>query len=69
MSWIDVKKIATNDPPSEREKQQVEDYVRQRAKPRFYADENFPNAVIKILRRLGADVLTVHDARRRGLPD
>jgi hypothetical protein len=69
MPWIDLKNIAAGDPPTEREKQQVNDYVRRRAKPRFYADENFPSVAIKILRRLGADVLTVHDARLRGHPD
>jgi hypothetical protein len=37
--------------------------------PRFYADENFPTAAIEILRRLGANVITVRDARRRGHPD
>ena len=69
MPWTDLKKIVADDPPTEREKEQVDDYVRRRAKPRFYADENFPSVAIKILRRLGADVLTVHDARRRGHPD
>jgi hypothetical protein len=69
MPWKDLKKIAADDATSEREKREVEDYVRRRAKPRFYADENFPNVAIKILKRLGADVLTVRDARRRGHPD
>jgi hypothetical protein len=69
MPWIDLKKIVADDPPTEREKKQVEDYVRRRAKPRFYADENFPGVAIKILRQLDADVLTVRDARRRGHPD
>ena len=69
MPWIDLKNIAADDPPTEREKRQVNDYVRRRAKPRFYADENFPSVAIKILRRLGADVLTVRDVHRRGHPD
>jgi hypothetical protein len=64
-----MEKIVADDPPSEREKRQVDDYIRRRAKPRFYADENVPTVAITILRRLGADVLTVHDARRRGHPD
>src|SRR2546430_5219150 len=69
MPWIDLKNIAADDPPTEREKRQVNDYVRRRAKPRVYADENFPSVAIKILRRLGADVLTVRDVHRRGHPD
>ena len=69
MPWTDFKNIAADNPPTEREKRQIDDYVRRRAKPRFYADENFPSVAIKILRRLGADVLTVHDTRLRGHPD
>jgi hypothetical protein len=69
MPWIDLKKVATDDPPTKGEKRQVEDYVRRRAKPRFYADENFPSVAIKVHRRLGADVLTAYDARLRGHPD
>ena len=69
MPWIDLKNIVADDPPTEREKRQVNDYVRRRAKPRFYADENFPSIAIKILRRLGGDVLTVRDVHRRGHPN
>ena len=69
MPWTDLNGIGANDPPPERERQQVEDYVRRHARPRFYADENFPTAAIEILRRLGANVITVRDARRRGHPD
>ncbi|SRR6266576_3316097 len=69
MPWIDIENIVADDQPTEREKRQVYDYARRRAKPRFYADENFPSVAIKILRQLGADVLTVRDARRRGHPD
>jgi hypothetical protein len=69
MPWIDLKKVAADYPATEREKRQVDDYVRRGAKPRFYADENFPTIAIQILRRLGADVLTVQDTRSRGHPD
>jgi hypothetical protein len=69
MPWTNIENIVADDPPTEREKRQVYDYVRRRAKPRFYADENFPSVAIKILRRLGADVLTVRDVRRHGHPD
>jgi hypothetical protein len=62
--------LFANDEPTEREKQQVIDFARRKAKPRFYADENFPQLATGILRRrLKADVLTVQDARRRGHPD
>jgi hypothetical protein len=69
MPWTNIENIVADDPPTEREKRQVYDYVRRRAKPRFYADENFPSVATKILRRLGADVLTVRDVRRHGHPD
>jgi hypothetical protein len=68
MPWIDLEIPAADEPP-EWEKRQVHEYARRRAKPRFYADENFPSAAIKILRQLGADVLTVRDTRRHGHPD
>jgi hypothetical protein len=39
--------------------------------PRFYADENFPLAMVLIFRRRGYDVLTSYEANQanRGLPD
>jgi predicted nuclease of predicted toxin-antitoxin system len=66
MPWTAIK---ISEQPTEREKRQVQDYIRRRAKPRFYADENFPTSAIKLLRQLGANVLTVRDARRHGQPD
>jgi len=66
MPWVN---LVVDPEPTEREKEQVIDYVRRRAKPRFYADENFPGAAIRMLKRLGADVLTVRDVRRHGHPD
>jgi hypothetical protein len=35
----------------------------------LYADECFPFGVVEELRRLGHDVLTVHEDNRRGTPD
>jgi predicted nuclease of predicted toxin-antitoxin system len=37
----------------------------------FYADENFAHGIVVHLRRLGHDVLTVHEAGRanQGIPD
>jgi hypothetical protein len=69
MPWTNIADIVADELPTEREKRRVHDYVRRRAKPRFYADENFPTIAITILRRLGADVLTVRDVRRHGHPD
>jgi predicted nuclease of predicted toxin-antitoxin system len=38
---------------------------------RLYADENFPLVIVELLRTLGHDVLTVHEAGngRLGIPD
>src|SRR6266516_259842 len=66
MPWVDL--IIARE-PTEREKREVIEFVRRKAKPRFYADKNFPAHAIAVLRRLGAEVMTVHDARRRGHPD
>ncbi len=35
----------------------------------LYADEQFPLPVVKLLRTLGHDVLTVQEAGNAGLPD
>jgi predicted nuclease of predicted toxin-antitoxin system len=35
----------------------------------FYANEQFPRQVVQFLRALGHDVLTVQEARNRGLAD
>lgn len=55
--------------PTDFEVRQVEDYIRRKAKPRFYADENFPTMATEILRRRKADVLTVVETGRRQHPD
>ena len=69
MGWIDLKDIVANDPPTAREAKQVHDFIRRGAKPRFYADENFPPLGIAILRKLGADAITAEETGRRGQPD
>jgi predicted nuclease of predicted toxin-antitoxin system len=68
MAWADAKDLVT-EKPTDREVRQVEDYIRRKAKPRFYADENFPTIATEILRRREADVLTVQEAGRRRHPD
>src|ERR1700733_13420878 len=36
---------------------------------RLYADEDFPGPVVRLLRDLGHDILTVQEAGRRGASD
>jgi Domain of unknown function (DUF5615) len=69
MPWVNIEASVNANPPSEREKREVLDYMGRRAKPRFYADENFPAIAAEILRSIGADVLTVQTARQIGHPD
>ena len=64
-----MEDLVADDEPTEREKRQVEEFARRKAKSRFYADENFPQLATAILRRLKADVLTVQANHRRGHPD
>ena len=45
------------------------DFARRKAKPRFHADENFPELATAIPRAFKANVLTMQEARRRGHPD
>jgi predicted nuclease of predicted toxin-antitoxin system len=69
MPWVNIEASVRANPPRERERREVEDFVRRGAKPRFYADENFPSVATECLRRLGADVVTVKEARLTGHPD
>ncbi|MGO8837545.1 MAG: DUF5615 family PIN-like protein [Limisphaerales bacterium] len=69
MPWVNIEESVRGNPPSEREKRQVEDFMRRGAKPRFYADENFTTLATHVLRQMGADVLTVQEARLAGHPD
>ena len=69
MPWIDIEKTIADDETTEREKRQVIDFARRKAKPRFYADENLPELATAILKAFKADVFRVQEARRRGHPD
>jgi Domain of unknown function (DUF5615) len=69
MPWIDMDIIAIDGKLTERERRQVDDFARRKAKPRFYADENFPELAIEMLRRLKADVMNIRNTRRKGHPD
>ena len=68
MPWVNSFDVP-GERASEREIRQVLDYMRRKAKARFYADENFPAMATEILGERGADVLTVQEHRRRRHPD
>jgi predicted nuclease of predicted toxin-antitoxin system len=69
MPWVDASSVYSENPASEDEIAQLMDYSRRRAKPRFYADENFPTVAVELLRSRGAKVVTAKEVRRRGHPD
>jgi predicted nucleic acid-binding protein len=69
MAWVDAKIVSRQNPPKPQEIQQAEDYVQRRAKPRFFADENFPAVATAVLRSMGAKVRTAQEARRCRHPD
>lgn len=69
MPWMDVTVPVGDDAPDDKEAEQVLEYERRHAKPRFYTDENFPAKAVGILRDMGARVVTAHDAGLRGHPD
>jgi hypothetical protein len=58
VTWTNVEAPATNQPATPKEIRQVLDYLKRKAKARFYADENFPIKAVHILRDLGAEVVT-----------
>jgi hypothetical protein len=69
MTWVDVRVLAAKNIPPKRERLQISEYVARRAKPRFYADENFPALAVAIIREMGARVTTVQEVSQRGHPD
>jgi predicted nuclease of predicted toxin-antitoxin system len=69
MAWVDSAVLAADNPASPKEVQEILRYVARKAKPRFYADENFPAQAVALLRRMGGRVETVQEARRSGHPD
>jgi len=56
--WVDFEAEA----PKPKEAQQVFAYFKRKAKARFYADENFPERAIALLREMGAKVQTSRQA-------
>lgn len=69
MPWMHVVEIAKQNTATKKEIEQVLDYRRRKAKPQFYADENFPSAAVKLVRSRGVHVLTAQEADRQGHPD
>jgi predicted nuclease of predicted toxin-antitoxin system len=69
MPWIDVGEIFKRAPPSRKEVEQVLEYRKRKAKPKFYADENLPIAIVKRLLSMGVQVLTAHQVCLSGHPD
>jgi predicted nuclease of predicted toxin-antitoxin system len=63
--WIDFKAEG----PDRKELQQWFEFFRRKAKARFYADENFPEQAVSLLRVMGAKVQTNHQAGLRGHSD
>ena len=58
-----------DNPPSKKEVEQFVEYRRRKAKPRFYADENFPSSAVQILRHTGARVVTAQEVGLSGHSD
>lgn len=69
MPWIDAHLLYKSNPASPKEIEQGEDFEKRKAKARFYADENFPTIATNLLKGAGLDVVTAHDAGKRGEPD
>jgi predicted nuclease of predicted toxin-antitoxin system len=67
--WMNSTDLILDNPPKQREIDQVIEYRRRKAKARFYADENFPALGVELLREIGARVFTVQELRRRRHPD
>src|SRR5271166_951377 len=69
MPWLNAAEIYASDPATEKEIAQVMEYRRRRAKPRFYADENFPKLAAEILVSMGAKLVTAQELQFKGHPD
>ena len=69
MPWMDAIEVARSTPPTKKEREQVLEYRRRKAKPRFYVDENFPATAVRLLRGTNVQVLTSREAGLDGNPD
>ena len=69
MAWIDIDTLLAQDPPTQKEADEVQEFAARRAKPRFYADEDFPPRAIAVLRHMGAQVQSALEMGRTRQPD
>jgi hypothetical protein len=69
MGWVNLIELVRDNPPTEKEVEQVLEFRRRKAKARFYADENFPALAVEVLRKIGARVVTVQQVGHRKHPD
>jgi predicted nuclease of predicted toxin-antitoxin system len=69
MPWLDAAEVARSTPPTKKEREQVLEYRRRKAKPKFYTDEDFPMAAVRLLRSTKVQVLTSKEAGLNGHPD
>jgi len=67
--WTDIAVLIEEAPPSLREVRQVLDYLARRATARLYADENFPQQAVSLLREMGSRVDTAQEAGLAGHSD
>jgi predicted nuclease of predicted toxin-antitoxin system len=67
--WVNIEDTLT-EPLSKRDQREVDDYLRKRkARPRFYADENFPRKAVELLRGNDLDIVSATDAGLTGHSD
>jgi predicted nuclease of predicted toxin-antitoxin system len=67
--WVNLIELVRLNPPTKREVKQGLEFERRHAKVRFYADENFPPVATRLLRKMGAIVVTAQDKGLKGHPD
>jgi predicted nuclease of predicted toxin-antitoxin system len=69
MGWVDIEVLVRQKPPTKKEAQEVLDNIARRAKPRFYADEGFPQQAVELLKDTSARVQTAREAGLIGHSD
>jgi predicted nuclease of predicted toxin-antitoxin system len=67
--WVDLEQLLAAEPPPRLQSLAVHELAKRKAKPRFYADENFPSRATNMLRADGAKVSTAQDAQMLHYPD
>ena len=69
MAWVNIEDVVAQNLPSQKEVQQVLDYLSRKAKSRFLADEYFPEPAVTLLRAMGGKVQTSDAAGLKRHPD